>query len=587
MDFPLDPEQRQAVYCEGHALVSACPGSGKTRVLSCKAAHILDDSRGRLVAVTFTRDAASELRQRIIGLCKTPPRKRLLTGTFHSLALNQIFRSGRRVRILGAGEQYALYRRAWDAVVTEMNSLELPGGGSFQLEDAIAGVEAIKSRMGEAPPANTPVGVFYKAYQDSLIAMGAYDFADIMIHSVQLMRSGDLKPLACDYMLVDEAQDMDEVQYAWIECHANNGSAVTVVGDDDKSIYGWRNAMGYEGLMRFKKQFQATHVTLYTNYRSAPEIINVASSLVSRNKHRVEKAIRPHKDIIGRIEVVKAPNRNEEAVRLALTFKREGPRGWAVLARTNRLLGAVELELRRQDIPFKRIGGKSFWDTEEPSVFLGVLRSLISGDGVGELMALHWAGIDKDLLDTVKNGSTRWDDIVKHINALPDTKIDKVGQKVISTFVRLRQDWSKALRLGRYRLVISGLAAWCRAQDRARKDGPPYFDWCEEAFNGFSGTLEQRLIRLTQDPAGDSDQEPDDVVQLMTIHNSKGLEFPSVWLVAAEENILPHVDSTLDEERRLCYVAMTRAQERLVVSFTSAESLPSRFLAEAGLHLGF
>jgi superfamily I DNA/RNA helicase len=283
----------------------------------------------------------------------------------------------------------------------------------------------------------------------------------------------------------------------------------------------------------------------------------------------------------------------DEAQLLMKIIKADGPEGWAVLARTNRLLDVFEVTLRSEEIPCHRVGGKNFWEGQEPAMFLGLLKSLKSGDGVGELLALHWSGISKDLLDTVKNGSASWCDIVEHIGELPDNKLDKAGQKVISTFLKRRQDWEEALRLGRYRLVISGVAAWCRGfikDDRRkgkenRESRSDIFQLCEDALNRMRGPIEMRIYSLTK-PYSEKGDNPQGV-QLMTIHNSKGLEFPNVWVVAAEENTLPHLDSTVDEERRLCYVAMTRAEQRLVLSFSAQDVSPSRFLSEAGIQPKF
>lgn len=582
MDFPLDPQQQRAVYYQdGNALISACPGSGKTRVLACKAAHLLDVNRERLVAVTFTRDSAAELRRRILEMSTTSPKHRLLTGTFHGLALNQFSRSGRKIRVLGAGEQITIMYRVWE----KTGRID-----KLTFEEAKDGVDSIKSRLDPAPSIDSPIGAFYKAYQDTLVAMGVHDFADLMIQSVLLMRSGDLAPFPCESMLVDEAQDMDEVQYAWIACHAQAKTKVTIVGDDDQAIYGWRGAMGYDGMMRFKSQFDAKHLALFTNYRSTAEVINVATNLVSHNKSRVEKAIRPHMDAVGRVEVIKAPSRKDEAALVVKAAKEYDPESWVVLARTNRLLDLVEASLCAAKIPCRRIGGKSFWEGQEPAVFLGLLKSLSKGDGVGELLALHWAGISKDLLDTVKNGATGWSDIVDHIGKLPDQKLDKAGQKIVSTFLSRRRDWGEALRLGRYRLVISGVAAWCRGfikddRQKGNKEGiearADIFLLCEGSLNRMKGNIDQRIFMLTQAYSKRGDEA--EGVKLMTIHNSKGLEYPRVWIVAAEENILPHLDANVEEERRLCYVAMTRAKQHLVMSYCGQDSFPSRFLTEAGI----
>lgn len=570
INFPLDPQQERAVYFDGNAMISACPGSGKTRVLSCRAAHILSDPKTRLVAVTFTRDSAAELKRRILELCDRSPSGRLYTGTFHSCALGQFKRTKRPVRVLGGGEQITVYRRSWE---------KTPEAQILTLEEAIQGVDAIKSSMDPAPGPDSPLGAFYRAYQDTLAAMGVFDFADLLIQSVLSMRAGDLPPLPVTHMLVDEAQDMDAVQYAWIECHAKNGAQVTIVGDDDQSIYGFRSAMGYDGMMRFKRQFQANHISLSTNYRSCSEIITVATSLVSNNKARVEKGIRPHRDVPGKVEIVKSMDRFDEAETLYRTVLPTEPGDWAVLGRTNRILDVVEMVLCTKQIPCTRIGGKNFWEGQEPAVFLGLLKSLVKGDGVGDLLALHWAGVPKALLDSVQNGANDWEHIRHNIADLPDDVMDKAGKKLISGFLERRRRWVTSLATGRVKLVISGVSDWCQSLDKNSKKNQ-VFQWCEEALNRLSGTLDSRIYTLTQQ--GKKKGEGSEGVKLMTIHNSKGLEFPNVWVIGAEEGLLPHLESTIEEERRLAYVAMTRAMDRLVLSYSVQDTTPSRFIGEAG-----
>jgi len=571
----LDHQQTMAVSHPGHLLLSACPGSGKTRVLSSRAARLLSDSRGRLVAVTFTRDSAGELRRRIVETCQVSPGRRLLTGTFHSLCLNQFSRAKMKVRVLSGGEQHTVLRRAWE---------KTPVAQILTFDEAQKGVETIKSSLDPPPAPDSPLGAMYRAYQESLALMGVFDFPDLLRESVRLMHSGDLRPLPADWMLVDEAQDMDEVQYAWIQCHADAGMQVTIVGDDDQSIYGWRWALGYDGMMRFRRDLGAEHLQLSTNYRCAPNIIQAAANMIASNKARVDKAIRPFKREQGRVELFKAADRIAESQMIFSAIREDPSERWAVLARTNRLLDLVELGLCAGEIPCRRVGGRKFWDAPEPAVFLALVRSLSKGDGVGELLALHWAGIPQSFLDAIPTGCG-WQAAAAHLKGAEEA-LGKPGRKQVATLIQRRAEWVEAMRLGRVRLAISGIAGWLRSQEKdARK--ATIFTWCEEALNKMSGGVEQRIFSLTQNSRKEKDQADGVNVVLMTVHNSKGLEFPNVWIIAAEEGILPHSDSAVEEERRLMYVGMTRAERRLVLSHTTTDAKPSRFLSEAGLQPKF
>lgn len=587
MSFPLDPNQEQAANWPGNALISACPGSGKTALLSARASRLLSKGSGRLAAVTFTRDAADELKRRISALCPENPGRRLITGTFHSLALAQFRSVKAKVRVLGAGEQYSLLRRVWEAT---------PEIQDLSFDEAVSQLETLKSSMDPPPGPDKPMGIFYRAYQDSLGRLGVYDFADLILQSVHGMRNGDLPPLPVRHMLVDEAQDMDSAQYSWIQCHAKAGAEITIVGDDDQSIYQWRNALGYHGMMRFCKEFDAKHLNLSTNYRSAPEIIQVATDLIARNKERVEKGIRAHRWNTGRTELVSAVDRSDEAKYVVGAIKEDPDAKWGILSRTNRLLDEVELALCKAQIPCKRVGGGSFWESLGPSIFFGLLRSLAKGDSTGEMLALGWAGIPQAGLEKVGPVSSWNETSAKLKSLLDDAILDKAAQRLLTNFLKLRAQWSEALHLDRIRLVISGVASWCKSQERqmqskrgqgketSTRDHSSIFSGCEEALSKLSGSIEQRIRYLTSFSGDKSEGEIAKVV-LMTIHNSKGLQWPNVWVIGAEEGVLPISEEAVEEERRLAYVAITRAEDRLVMSYVKGVETgkPSRFLSEAGL----
>lgn len=567
----LNPYQQQAVLARGHCLVTACPGSGKTRVLSVRAARLLEQyPGGKLLAVTFTRDAATSLRDRIIGQAGESSRLRVATGTLHSLALKQLQRAGQLKRLASPAEQALFIRRASE------HTLE-----PITLEDAIGAIEHIKSCMEPPPPPHqNPGAEAYHLYQGYLDQAGMMDFADLLLLAVLSMRDGTVKPYGADWLLVDEAQDMDEVQMAWVEAHALSGVETMLVADDDQSIYGWRHAMGYKGLTLFRQNQKAELVTLPVNYRCDRLIIEAAARLIQYNQERVPKDVVGVASDPGKLQVLAFPDRVSEA-EAVVQEAAKGASGIAVLARTNQLLDAVELNLAAQGIPYYRTGGKSLWDREAPATVLGLLQAITERSHAGLCTALHFAGTKVTAMDALMPKDNH--DLYRRLlNAMgnPPEKAAKTGsmeRERLIGLARLCREWEGLLRQGRTSLVIAGVAMWVRGHLQPQHIDHEVCDWLSQTLLRMQGKLIERL-RILQRPRKRKTQEG---VALMTLHSSKGLEWDRVWLIGVESGVLPHPDSPLEEERRLCYVGMTRARHELTISHKPGA--PSVFLAEAGL----
>ncbi len=530
----LNGPQRDAVEADGHILVSACPGAGKTRVLASRAARLL---AGR------PQDG-----------------KRLAAGTFHGLAYKQLLRSGFKARILSEHEYWDVLRRIWETDAPEM-----------QLDEFQELVEQWKSTTVPAPT-NGPGAVAFRKYQEWLAAHDAMDFADILLKAVAGLRAGTLKLLAVRWLLVDESQDMDEVQYAWLKAHSATGIFVTMVADDDQSIYGFRHALGYGGLMRFVADHQARQITLPINYRCAPEILGPSARLISHNQDRVNKAIQSAKPPGGSLQVRIFANRDGEAVTVAQAI-REQPAAWAVLARTKRLLDAVENRCRVENIPFQRRSGNSFWETQHVASLVSLLRSVVDESWVGLRHALQWCGIKTDdahILQTLLTDvpKVQWaarlarppaalDDVLA-IAFPPKSPVRRVAWALMVGYA----DWVDLSAAHRDNLVLTGVKRFCAtaAPERAREPCGLALQTLEQ----MPGSPNARLATVSQTR---SREQKEGSVVLSTLHAAKGLEFPNVWMIAVEEGTLPHPEGALDEERRLCYVGMTRAETRLVVSY--------------------
>lgn len=565
----LNPYQERAVTASGHCTILACPGSGKTRVLSARAARLLaNHPKGRLCAVTFTRDAAEELRSRILATCGQDHARRLAVGTFQSLALAQIKRFSRSKppRLLSEGERLAVLRRCWKQHAPNIS-----------FDGVVQAIDASKAKLAPVPFADPSLESVFNGYQELMESEGAMDFADLLLLSVRRMARGDMPPLPIRWLLVDEAQDMDEVQMEWILLHGRAGAEITLVGDDDQSLYAFRHALGYAGLQKITFALSATETTLPVNYRCAPNILGHAAKLIAHNRNRAAKKITAHREDAGEIRVIRAPDRWAEVDQIVRTI-RNGSQDdeWAILARTNLILDAVELALSDIDRPCVRSGGKSVWEHSIGSVFSGLLRSVVDDSWTGLANALSFCGIQAEWV----NGHSRrsFGGCAARLESAIEQAPEEDGTR--KALLRLRMglaSWRDQAAKGRPTLVVHGVAAFLF--DYCKPNQANLLRKLEASIARMPGSLAQRLSILGR--SSPNRQKP--AVQIMTLHASKGLEFDNVWIMGCEDGNLPHTDSTEEDERRLLYVGMTRARHRLILSSAMEEGLESRFLEEAGL----
>lgn len=559
-DTALSDAQRQAAEADGHCLVIACPGSGKTRLLAARAARLLlANPNGRLVAVTFTREAAQSLRGRIQAVVGRSQNHRVSAGTFHSLALQQLRTGGfGDFRVISDGERYHL---VWRAVRESREDVSI--------DDAISLIESYKASL-LPPPTAGPSATIFSIYQDLLAKRKSGDFQDILLTAVRAMRDGRLAPMQVSWLLVDEAQDLDEIQYAWVMAHVSAGSDATLVADDDQCIYGWRFALGFGGLQRFEQDTGAKRYILDVNYRCRPEILAQAVRVIERNPSRFVKAIQPHRDVGGTCELLSYPDTPVEVIAL-LNRVGESPAGWAVLTRTNRLLDRVEAGLAAQKTPYLRVGDRSVWDRPPCVMYLALANSLAGRDADGYTHVLSRSGIHGAALDQAT--SLFLDVLNGGAGHLPANGVlQETVVTLVRRFARVCSDWHALVQSGRIDLVLAGTAHWLAANIEERS--ADLFDLTSSALTRLPGTLAERLTLLS---IAKTPPRRQDAVQIMTLHAAKGLEFPCVWIAGADDSHLPHKDGQIDEERRLLYVGMTRAMEHLVISWTQQHGM-SRFL---------
>jgi len=643
----LNATQREAVTAPpGSTLVLAGAGSGKTRVLVHRIAWLLQvdgASTWSILAVTFTNKAARELRHRIEHLLGTPAGG-LWVGTFHGLA-HRLLRSHwqdaglpQGFQILDSDDQLRLIKRLlkelnidesrWPPRQVQwfINSQKDEGRRSEHLDD---GGDHYQRRMIE----------FYGAYQAACRRAGLVDFAELLLAALELWRD---RPGILDHyrrrfahILVDEFQDTNAIQYAWLRLLAGDRDNLFVVGDDDQSIYGWRGAR-VENMQDFRAHFPAARlVRLEQNYRSTGNILAAANAVIAHNPERLGKNLWTQGAEGELLRVYAAFNEVEEArfvVERIRSFVENGHRRseCALLYRTTAQSRQLEEALLQMGIPYRVYGGLRFFERAEIKDALAYLRLIANRGDDGSFeraVAQPPRGVGARTLDAVRAharefGCSLWqasrelvsggrmtaraanalggflDQIDELAASVADLDLaDTVAQAIAHS--RLEEHFRKA-RDGKGQDRIENLGELVNAARQFEQEHPEAETYFAEdpapeqaAAPPLLSPLDAFLAHAALEAGEAQAGEWEDCVQLMTLHSAKGLEFPLVFLVGLEEGLFPHSMSLddparLEEERRLCYVGMTRAMEQLYLTYAESRRLhgreergwPSRFLRE-------
>ena len=632
----LNPAQQQAVETlAGPMLVLAGAGSGKTRVVTFRIANLIrhGTSPGRVLAVTFTNKAAGEMHERVtelLGKLKERPQ----ISTFHAHCVRVLRRHARR---LGYPERFAIYDRGDQeslarGVLREIrvsNELMRPGDLIFQISRwktlSLGPAEAAKVARDDKEHL---AAMGYRRYQKALKNAGAMDFDDLLVCTEQLFAEhADVRQAEAslfDHLLVDEYQDTNGSQYRIIKALAAEHRNLCVVGDDDQSIYGWRGA-DVQHILRFARDWpEATVVRLEFNYRSTAAILDVANRIIQFNRHRHDKVLKAARPGGEAPRIMQFNSEIDEAretiadIRRRIETDRLEPRNIAILFRTNEQPRAFETELRKAKIPYVILGSQSFFDRKEVKDVLAYLRVIDSPQDEVSLLriinnpprGIGERTVEALLKEAVARGQPVWNVIAaaEIPPAIPAAAMQSVN-KLVGLVKRFQGEAKQAkslVDLARRLIVEIGYE---RELERIYTDpNERQARWAavEEVVNAL-GAYEKSTKKATlggfidevtlgeRDMGDDKDKQLSrNAVALMTLHSAKGLEFPHVYMVGLEEGILPHHRSLksnaddVDEERRLCYVGITRAQERLTLSLALTrmkwgkprDTQPSRFLYE-------
>lgn len=631
----LNPEQREAACAvEGPVLIFAGAGSGKTRTLTHRLAYMVKDCGippEQILAVTFTNKAANEMKERI-RLLIGDQAERLWTGTFHWFCVRLLRAEG---KAMGIRPDFTIYDEADSLTVvkhalsglnisTELTKPPAVLNEISQAKNQLKGVS--EYRAGRSNPLQQAAQQVYRVYQEQLRKNNALDFDDLLMLAVQLLdQHAEVRRKYQErfpYLLVDEYQDINYAQFRLLQLLAGQRSNLCVVGDDDQSIYGWRGAdVGL--ILAFREHYpQAQVFRLERNYRSTQRILDCANAVISRNPERAPKRLwtenEPGEDVV----LYAAVNEEEEAEWVVDTIQRQVACGagtygdFAVLYRINAMSRVFEEALMAQNIPYEVVGGMRFFDRAEIKDLVAYLQVVQNPDNslaLRRIINMPTRGIGESALGILDRLAltqqvSLWEALRLAVDdATIPVRMRHAFQEFVDLIEGLIQGAQEMSLPQLARAVVQRSGYLQRLKDSARADDARRAENVEEfvsvaarfvARRGEGTGLPEFLEYLALSSDIDQAEALGEKVALLTLHSAKGLEFPGVFLVGLEENILPHYRSVgeegeedeaqIAEERRLLYVGMTRAQRRLWLSRAErrlqfgqvVENPPSRFLRD-------
>lgn len=623
----LNPEQYKAVTSiDGAILIIAGAGSGKTRVITYRIAHMLDMGipQSQILALTFTNKAAKEMSDRVKELTQKKLQN-LTVSTFHAFGV-KILRSD--IERLGYRENFSIYDETDRTALIKECGRELKfSPDALDIYKISTLFSNIKTGRKNWETANDMYRQLYESYQEGLKLYNAVDFDDLIVLPIKLFKENpDILAKYKErykYIMVDEFQDTSHQQYELMHLLADKN--VAVVGDDDQSIYSWRGA-DYQNIINFEKDFDVQEIRLEQNYRSTETILEAANGVISHNTNRKDKKLWSGNGGGKPIEIFMPENETDEANFIAESIQgiaMEDSRKYdefGVLIRANTQSRFIEEAFLQANIPYTMSGGTSFFERKEIKDVISYLRVIANHDDDINLLRIintPRRGIGRATIQLIndeanKLGSTLWtaiqsllqaqdspasetlkEDLQEFVNIIENNRQKLISGRGLASKVRalveeinykdhLVTEYSKNEKAVRFKLMnieslLNSMETWENDPDN---------------FNPSLFTYLNRITLLSRDDGNDENDKGK--VNLMTIHASKGLEFPVVFIAGAEEGLIPHARSVddnggnVEEERRLFYVAITRARDKLLISSCQkrrkqqsiVECTPSRFLDE-------
>ncbi|MGB5430779.1 ATP-dependent helicase [Eudoraea sp.] len=640
LDDLNDAQKGPVLHKEGPLMVIAGAGSGKTRVLTFRIAHLMEQGVDpfNILALTFTNKAAREMKKRIASIVGSSEVKNLWMGTFHSVFARLLRFDGDK---LGYPSNYTIYdtqdsQRLISSIIKEMG-LDKDIYKYKQIQNRISSYKnsliTVKAYFqnpelmeADAMAKRPRLGDIYQNYVDRCFKAGAMDFDDLLLRTNELLSRFPEVLMKYQerfrYILVDEYQDTNHSQYLIVKALADRFQNICVVGDDAQSIYSFRGA-NITNILNFQRDYDDVAVyRLEQNYRSTKNIVNAANSIIANNKNQLEKVVWTSNDEGTKIKLHRSTTDAEEGRYVAGSIfenKMQNQRpnaDFAVLYRTNSQSRAIEDALRKRDIPYRIYGGLSFYQRKEIKDLLSYLRLVINSkdeEALKRVINFPTRGIGQTTIDRLTVAANHYSRSIFEVME----NLEKIDLKISAGTKRKLEDFTNMIKS--FQIMNESEDAFTLAEHVAKKtgillefkkDGTPEgiarMENIEELLNGIKDFVEGQkeladskgdLTEFLEDVALatdlDKDTGDDDRVALMTIHMAKGLEFPFVYIVGMEEDLFPsamsmNTRSELEEERRLFYVALTRAEEQAYLTYTQnryrwgklIDAEPSRFIEE-------
>ena len=640
LDELNDAQKAPVLHKDGPLMVIAGAGSGKTRVLTYRIAHLMAEGVDafNILALTFTNRAAREMKKRIADIVGSSEAKNLWMGTFHSVFAKLLRFDGDK---LGFPSNFTIYdtqdsQRLIASIIKEMG-LDKDIYKYKQIQNRISSYKnsliTVKAYFNnpelveaDAMAKRPRTGEIYQQYVDRCFKAGAMDFDDLLLRTNELLNRFPEVLMKYQerfkYILVDEYQDTNHSQYLIVKALSDRYQNICVVGDDAQSIYSFRGA-NISNILNFQKDYDDVAVyRLEQNYRSTKNIVNAANSIIAKNKNQLEKVVWTANDEGTSIKIHRSITDAEEGRFVAGSIWENRMQNqlsnghFAVLYRTNSQSRSIEDALRKRDIPYRIYGGLSFYQRKEIKDVLSYLRLVINPkdeEALKRIINFPTRGIGQTTIDKLVVAANHYDRSIFEVIE----NLDRINLKINSGTKRKLEDFVTMIKS--FQIMNEGADAFTLAEHVAKKtgillefkkDGTPEgiarMENIEELLNGIKDFVEgQKELADATGNVGefledvalatdlDKDTGDDDRVALMTIHLAKGLEFPYVYVVGMEEDLFPsamsmNTRSELEEERRLFYVALTRAEKQAYLTYTQnryrwgklIDAEPSRFLEE-------
>jgi DNA helicase-2/ATP-dependent DNA helicase PcrA len=620
--FDLNAEQIEAVHHEnGPMLILAGAGTGKTRTITARIAWLIaqGEDPGRILAVTFTNKAAREMKERIAGMVDPDHAKLVTASTFHALCLRILRGDAQR---LGYKENFSIFDEADQLGLIKKIINRVARDEKLDPHLAKNFISKAKNNGWTARDEETLTGAVYRRYEQELRALNAMDFDDLLVQTVRLLSESDKVRskwrAKVRHLLVDEFQDTNRLQFELVgQLASGQPPNVCVVGDDDQSIYGWRGAE-VSNILEFEKHFPNPRVIrLEQNYRSTNAILGAANRLISNNPRRRKKNLWSPKEGGEPVRVISVPDDRKEAefvIQEIAVHRAEQRLLWehfAVIYRMNAQSRLLEESLRKNRIPYRLVGGKSFFERREIKDLTAYMAVLLNPSDDSSLLriintpprGIGATSVELALAFSVERKLGLFEALrhSDHLATCARTTADAVRafvDEIESARVRIRVPDADCVHILSTLLdecgYLDDLKRSCKTADESlnREENVKEMlralgDHQKSSRQGLQSFLDELSLERTEDKA-----ESTPGVTLITLHAAKGLEFPHVFLIGAEDGLLPHerskAEGTVDEERRLFYVGITRAMRSLVVTWCRARRKfgstmhcrPSPFLRE-------